>query len=105
MGIVTISRGSFSHGKEIAEKVAIELGYEAISREILLEARSTSISPSCSRNEVSMMLFPYWNVSNTAGSGILPTLDGNCLVTFERTTLSTMGLPAISSYGDRTECS
>lgn len=38
MAIITISRGSYSHGKEIAEKVAEELGYECISREVLLEA-------------------------------------------------------------------
>ncbi|MFO8113315.1 MAG: cytidylate kinase-like family protein [Desulfosalsimonadaceae bacterium] len=38
MSIVTISRGSYSWGKEIAEKVASELGYGCISREILLEA-------------------------------------------------------------------
>ena len=38
MAIITISRGSFSHGKEIAEKVAAKLGYECISREVLIEA-------------------------------------------------------------------
>ena len=38
MAIITISRGSFSKGKEVAEKVAEILGYECISREILLEA-------------------------------------------------------------------
>ena len=38
MGIVTISRGSYSKGKEIAEKVAQELGYTCVSRDILLEA-------------------------------------------------------------------
>ncbi len=38
MQIITISRGSFSYGKEIAEKVAETLGYECVSREILLEA-------------------------------------------------------------------
>jgi cytidylate kinase len=38
MPIVTISRGSFSHGKEVAEKLAAKLGYECISREIILEA-------------------------------------------------------------------
>ena len=38
MPIITISRGSFSKGKEVAEKVAENLGYECISREILLEA-------------------------------------------------------------------
>ena len=38
MGIITISRGSYSNGKEVAEKLARELGYECISRDILLEA-------------------------------------------------------------------
>ena len=38
MPIVTISRGSYSRGKEVAEKLARKLGYECISREILLEA-------------------------------------------------------------------
>ncbi len=38
MSVITISRGSYSRGKEIAEKVAAELGYECISRDILLEA-------------------------------------------------------------------
>ena len=37
MGVITISRGSYSKGKEIAEKLARHLGYECISREILLE--------------------------------------------------------------------
>jgi len=38
MAIITISRGSYSKGKQIAEKVAEALGYECISREVLLEA-------------------------------------------------------------------
>ena len=38
MSIVTISRGSYSRGKEVAEKLAHALGYECISREIVLEA-------------------------------------------------------------------
>lgn len=38
MAIITISRGSYSHGQEIAEKVAGLLGYECVSREILVEA-------------------------------------------------------------------
>ena len=38
MSIVTISRGSFSRGKEVAEKLANRLGYKCISREIILEA-------------------------------------------------------------------
>jgi cytidylate kinase len=38
MAIITISRGCFSHGKEIAERVAARLGYECISSEVLMEA-------------------------------------------------------------------
>ena len=38
MAIITISRGTYSKGKEIAEKLADRLGYQCISREILLEA-------------------------------------------------------------------
>lgn len=38
MSIVTIARGSYSRGKEVAERLAKKLGYECISREILLEA-------------------------------------------------------------------
>ncbi|OFW65265.1 MAG: hypothetical protein A2Y74_03950 [Actinobacteria bacterium RBG_13_63_9] len=38
MPIVTISRGSYSRGKEVAEKVAQKLGFECISRDVLLEA-------------------------------------------------------------------
>lgn len=38
MSIITISRGSYSKGKEVAEKVSERLGYECISREVLLEA-------------------------------------------------------------------
>ncbi|MGD9055005.1 MAG: cytidylate kinase-like family protein [Desulfobacterales bacterium] len=37
MSIITISRGSYSRGKEIAEKVAAKLDYECISRDLLLE--------------------------------------------------------------------
>jgi len=38
MPIITISRGSYSKGKEIAEAVAEKMGYRIIAREILLEA-------------------------------------------------------------------
>lgn len=38
MSIITISRGSYHRGKEVAEKLAQVLGYACISREILLEA-------------------------------------------------------------------
>ncbi len=45
MSIITISRGSYSKGKEIAEKVANELGYECVSRDILLEASEQFNTP------------------------------------------------------------
>jgi hypothetical protein len=38
MAIITISRGSYSKGKEVAERVAERLGYQCISREVILEA-------------------------------------------------------------------
>lgn len=38
MSIITISRGSYSRGKEVAEKVAQKLGYECLSRDIIIEA-------------------------------------------------------------------
>ena len=41
MGSITISRGSYSYGKEIAEKVAVRLNYECVGRDALLEASET----------------------------------------------------------------
>jgi cytidylate kinase len=38
MPIITISRGSLSGGQELAEKVAAQLGYRCISREVVIEA-------------------------------------------------------------------
>jgi cytidylate kinase len=38
MPIITISRGSYSRGKEVAEQLARKLQYDCVSREILLEA-------------------------------------------------------------------
>ena len=36
MAVITISRGSYSRGKEIAEKAAAKLGYKCISRDLIL---------------------------------------------------------------------
>lgn len=38
MAIITISRGTFSGGEKLAECLAAKLGYESVSREILVEA-------------------------------------------------------------------
>ncbi len=45
MSIITIARGSYSYGKEIAEKTADRLGYEALSREVILEASEEFNTP------------------------------------------------------------
>ncbi|HMB31376.1 MAG TPA: cytidylate kinase-like family protein [Desulfohalobiaceae bacterium] len=38
MPIVTVSRGSYTRGTKVAEELAEKMGYECISREILIEA-------------------------------------------------------------------
>jgi cytidylate kinase len=38
MTIIAISRGSYSKGKKVAEKVAARLGYQCLSREVILDA-------------------------------------------------------------------
>jgi len=38
MSIVTVSRGTYSQGRDVAEKLAQRLGYECISREVMVEA-------------------------------------------------------------------
>ena len=38
MSIITISKGSYYHGLEVARRLAKEMGYECVSREILLDA-------------------------------------------------------------------
>ncbi len=40
MAIITISRGSYSFGKMIAERVADILSYRCMSREVLVETAS-----------------------------------------------------------------
>ena len=38
MSIITISRGSYSRGKEVAESLAERIGYNCVSRDVILEA-------------------------------------------------------------------
>jgi len=38
MSIVTVSRGTYSQGRDVAEKLAQRLGYACISREVIVEA-------------------------------------------------------------------
>lgn len=41
MAIITISRGSYSKGREVAKEVAQKLGYECVAREVLVRASET----------------------------------------------------------------
>lgn len=45
MAIITISRGSFSHGREVAQRVARKLGYTEVSREVCIEASEIFNTP------------------------------------------------------------
>lgn len=45
MSIITISRGSYSRGREVAELLAGRLGYECVSRDILLDATEEFKTP------------------------------------------------------------
>ena len=45
MAIITISRGSYSKGKEVAEEVARRLGYQCVAREVFLEASKDFNTP------------------------------------------------------------
>ena len=37
MSVITVSRGSYTHGKEVAEGAAKKLGYECLSRDVLID--------------------------------------------------------------------
>lgn len=45
MAVITISRGSYSKGKQVAEMVAQRLGYRCIAREVILKASKEFNSP------------------------------------------------------------
>lgn len=45
MPIITISRGSYSHGREVAERLCTQLGCTCLSREIILEASEQFNTP------------------------------------------------------------
>jgi cytidylate kinase len=52
MSIVTISRGLFSSGQALAERVAERLGYRSMSRELLLEAATRYEIPEAKLTEL-----------------------------------------------------
>ena len=45
MAVITISRGSYSGGRDVAVKLAEKLGYQCVAREALLEASAQFNSP------------------------------------------------------------
>ena len=54
MPIVTISRESYTRAKDVAEKVAEKLGFQCVSREILIEASEEFNVP-----EVKLLQSPF----------------------------------------------
>lgn len=60
MPIITITRGAFSGGPALAERVAEVLGYRCISREVLVEASRRSGIPEAKFTEVLESAPPHW---------------------------------------------
>jgi cytidylate kinase len=59
MAIITISRGAFSGGQALAERVAAILGYRCISREVIVEASQRYGIPEAKFTEV-LESAPHW---------------------------------------------
>jgi cytidylate kinase len=59
MPIITISRGAFSGGQALAERVAAALGYRCVSREVLVEASQRYGIPEAKFTEV-LETVPHW---------------------------------------------
>lgn len=59
MPIITISRGAFSGGQVLAEKVAAVLGYRCIDREVLVEASERYGIPEAKFTEI-LETAPHW---------------------------------------------
>ena len=59
MPIITITRGAFSGGPELAERVAATLSYRCVSREVLIEASERYGIPEATFNEI-LETAPHW---------------------------------------------
>ena len=59
MSIITITRGAFSGGPELAERVAATLGYRCVSREVLIEASERYGIPEAKFTEM-LETAPHW---------------------------------------------
>lgn len=58
MAIITISRGTYSGGKELAERISKDLGYRLLSREDLLHDAAQEFGVSESKLETALMFKP-----------------------------------------------
>ena len=58
MAIITISRGTYSGGKELAEHMSKDLGYRLLSREDLLTDAAKEFGVSESKLETALMFKP-----------------------------------------------
>jgi cytidylate kinase len=59
MSIITISRGAFSGGQALSERVSSLLGYRSIDREVLIEASRRYGIPEAKLDEV-LETIPHW---------------------------------------------
>jgi cytidylate kinase len=59
MSIITITRGAFSGGPELAERVAAQLGYRCVSREVLIQASERYGIPEAKFTEI-LDTAPRW---------------------------------------------
>ncbi|HEX9445906.1 MAG TPA: cytidylate kinase family protein [Candidatus Binatia bacterium] len=59
MSIITITRGAFSGGPELAELVAARLGYRCVSREVLMQASERYGIPEAKFTEI-LDSAPHW---------------------------------------------
>ncbi len=60
MAIITISRGAFSGGQVLAEKVAAILGYRCLGKEVFAEANQRYGVPEAKFTEVLEAVPPWW---------------------------------------------
>jgi cytidylate kinase len=61
MAIITVSRGTFSGGKELAESVAKKLGYKCVSREKIIQSAAEFGIPEKTLNDVLTKAPTFWN--------------------------------------------
>ena len=59
MSVITITRGAFSGGPELAERVATQLGYRCVSREVVLQASERYGIPEAKFTEI-LDTAPHW---------------------------------------------